>query len=155
MTTSSPSPEQIDQHAKEYLALKDKLLQAKLAYSEIQQQMECTESILKNWGATFGSAHAEKSKLLHGLGYEVMVTFGQSVSIDASAVETFRDALAKADQPRLLKKLFDKTIRWTLHPQASEIVRGEKLSDKLRSLFAKCQVVKERSPSLQVREKAA
>jgi hypothetical protein len=38
----------------------------------------------------FGSSHAEKSKLLHGITQEMMVTFGSAVSIDAAAVERFR-----------------------------------------------------------------
>ena len=155
MTPSPPTPAEVEVLAKEYLDLKDKFLQAKLAATEIELQMRAKGEVLKDLVAKFGSQHAEKSRLLYGLKCEVMVTTGQSVSIDAAAVETFREALVKADQPRLLKKLFEKTIRWTLHPQASELVRGEKLSDKLRSLFAKCEVVKAKTPSLNVREKAA
>jgi hypothetical protein len=151
----APSPAELDQVAKQYLDLKDKVMTAKLAYAELQQEMELKGESLKDTVAKFGSAHAEKSKLMHGLAYEVVVTFGQTVSIDAVAVDRFRHELVMNKKTRLLKKLFEQTVRWTLNPQASEIVRGEKLSDKLRSLFAKCQVMKERTPSLSVREKAA
>jgi putative Mn2+ efflux pump MntP len=37
----------------------------------------------------FGSAHAEKSKLLHGITHEILATFGLSTSIDAAAVGLF------------------------------------------------------------------
>ena len=161
MTTLAPSPappelfaEQIDTLAKQYLAVKDKAMQAKLEVRACEREMEAKGELLRKAVEEFGGAHAEKSKIVHGLKYEAVVTFGQSVSIDAAAVENFQLALVKEDKPRLLKKLFDKTIRWTLNPQASEFVRGEKLSDRLRSLFAKCQVVKERTPTLTVRMKA-
>ena len=41
----------------------------------------------------FGAAHAEKSKILHGLQYEMVGTFGASTSIDAAAVQRFATAL--------------------------------------------------------------
>jgi hypothetical protein len=85
---------------------------------------------------------------------EVMVTYGQTVSVDEAAVETFRLALQKDGKARLLKTIFEKTIRWTMQPQASEIIRGSKLSDRLRGLWAKCQIVTARTPSVTVRAKA-
>jgi hypothetical protein len=149
----APNPQEIDKLSKEYLELKDKLFTAQLAAGEISQQVTLKGELLKQMVSDFGSAHAEKSKLLHGLKYEAMATFGQTVSIDAAAVETFRDALRQAKQVRLLGKLFEKTIRWSLNPEASKIVRGSTLSKKLVDLFAKCEVVKSRTPTLQVREK--
>lgn len=44
-------------------------------------------------------------------------------------------------------------IRWTLQPQASEVVRGSKLSDRLRGLAAKCWLTKANTPRVIVREK--
>jgi hypothetical protein len=157
MSDRSPTPVEVDQLSKEYLELKDKLFTAQLTVTEISEKMVSKAEALREMTSQFGSAHSEKSKLLHGLGYEVMVSFGQTVTIDAAAVETFRDALRKAKQVRMIGKLFEKTIRWSLHPKASEIIRGSTLSDKLRSLFAKCEVVKATTPKLQVRpkEKAA
>lgn len=153
MTATAPTPQEIDQLSKEYLELKDKLFTAQLAASEISGQLTLKAELIKQKVAEFGSAHAEKSKIVHGLEYEAVVTFGQSVSIDAAAVETFRDALHKAKQTRLLGKIFEKTIRWSLSPEASKIVRGSSLSAKVRALFAKCEVVKAKTPSLQVRAK--
>ena len=103
----------------------------------------------------FGSAHAEKSRLLHGITREMMVTFGSSVSIDGAAVERFRLALMKANQARLLKKVFLQHVRWSLSPEASAIIKGEKLSKSLLALYSQVEVIKPKSPSLQVREKSA
>jgi len=155
MTSSIPTPAEIDQAAKEFLALRDNYLQAKLAATEAQQQMELKSELLKDLVEKHGGPHAEKSKIVHGVNYECVVTFGQMVSVDAVAVENFRAALKEAKQTRLLKKIFDVVERVTLKPGASQIVRGEKLSAKLLNLFAKCEVIKAKTPSLQVRLKEA
>lgn len=72
----------------------------------------------------FGSAHAEKSTLLHGISYEIMATFGMTTSIDAAAAERFAHALRLAKQTRLLNKIFQQTVRYTLAADASSIVRS-------------------------------
>jgi hypothetical protein len=92
--------------------------------------------------------------LLHGITSEMMVTFGSSVSIDAAAVERFRHALLESNQSRLLKKIFQKDIRWTMSPEAATIIKGEKLSNGLLAIFSQCEVVKQKAPSLTVREKS-
>jgi hypothetical protein len=40
-----------------------------------------------------------------------------------------------------------------MSPQAANIIKGEKLSDALLAMFSQCEVVKQKSPSLVVREK--
>ena len=105
----------------------------------------------------FGSAHAEKSKLLHGLEWEVLATFGSSNVLDGAAVETFRLALLQEKKTRLLKKVFEKVIRWTMADTAGAFLRTEheagKFPDRLYALFARCSVPKELTPRLQVRPK--
>src|SRR5213593_2300006 len=46
----------------------------------------------------YGSAHAKKSKLLHGIQFEIIATLGMSTSIDAAAAERFAIALRDAKQ---------------------------------------------------------
>ncbi len=150
-----PTPASVDELAKDYLELKDKLLQAQLEVRALQEPLDKKADELRELVREHGSAHAEKSKLLHGISYEVMCSFGQSVSIDAAAVETFREALVKSKQARLLKRIYQKTIRWTLAPDASAIIRNFTLAPKLSGLFAACQVVKDKTPTLIVREKNA
>ena len=101
----------------------------------------------------FGSAHAEKSRLLHGITHEMVVTFGQSVSVDAAAVERFRLALLESEPSRLLKRIFLQDVRFTLAPEAAVVIKGTKLSNALLSLYSQCQVVKQKAPSLVVRGK--
>ena len=150
-----PAPEAIDRQLRTYRELLERYKAAKSLAVELENQVEIHAEIIKDLVTKYGSSHAEKSKLLHGLQYEAMCTYSQYASIDAAAVETFREALRKSDQSRLLSKVFEKTIRWTLKSEASEIVRGSKLTTKLQALWAKCIVLKDRNPSLQVREKEA
>ena len=152
--TAVPSCADLEKLAVEYLELKEKFLQAELAKAEIGQKLEERAETLRLWAGKYGSAHAEKSKILHGVKHDVVVTYSQSVTIDAAAVENFREALEQAGKTRFLRQIFQKTIRWTLQPQASEIIRGTKLTDRFRALAAKCEVIKPRTPSVSVRAKA-
>jgi len=99
----------------------------------------------------FGSAHAEKSKLLHGITHEILATFGVSTSIDAAAVERFAQALHIAKQTKLLSRIFEQTTRYTLRPDAGSIIRTMALPKAQLALFAQCQVPKPRTPMLKVR----
>src|SRR5438477_7579317 len=99
----------------------------------------------------FGSAHAEKSKLLHGITHEILATFGVSTSLDAAAVERFAQALRIAKQTKLLSRIFEQTTRYTLRPDAGSIIRAVTLPKVHLALFAQCQVSKPRTPTLKVR----
>jgi hypothetical protein len=169
MTTSSkPEPltaSQVEELGEEYLQLESDIGEIKKkATEEITALASRSEEIRNKLIAQvwhYGGAHAEKSKLLYGIKLEVMGTFGMSSTVDAAAVEEFRLALVEEKQSRLLKRIFEKTIRWTLSPHASIFLRAEheagKLSNRLFMLFAKCTVSKPQSPRLVVRprEKAA
>ena len=130
-------------------------MQAQLEVRALQEQLDNKADELRELVREYGSAHAEKSKLLHGISYEVMCSFGQELKIDAAAVETFREALVLSKQARLLSRIYQKTIRWTLAPDASAIIREFILAPKLSRLFAACQIVKDKTPALTVREKNA
>jgi hypothetical protein len=155
------TPCQVEELASEYRSLELKIYGiVKKALDDAaphRKRLDEVWEVLLAQVRQFGSAHAEKSKLLHGLTLEVMATFGSSSSIDGAAVETFRLALVKAKQSRLLKRIFEKTIRWTLAPQASTLLRAEhdagKLPNKLFMLFARCSVPKDLTPKLVVRPK--
>lgn len=149
-----PTAAEIEQLAKDYVDKKAKVLEAMLSQRSATAELEplhekCTELVKK-----FGSAHATKSKLLHGLAWEIMGTFGASTSTDAAAVERLRARLEETSQTRLLKRLFDKTVRWTLKPTArTEILRPD-VGDEIRGLFAVCEVTKDKAPSIEVRPKS-
>jgi len=153
--SDAPTPAEVDRKARDYHALKDALDRAMQAATEARVPLDVLTKELIETVNDFGSVHAEKSKLLHGITHEMMVTFGQSVSIDAAAVERFRVALAESDQSRLCKKVFNQTVRWSLRPDSGSIVRGAGISKSLLALYAQCEVIKSRAPSLQVRPAGA
>jgi len=83
----------------------------------------------------FSCAHKEKSRVIHGIKFEMMATFGSLVEIDSAAVERFRLALLESNQSRLLKEIFTIDIRFTISPEAAGIIKGEKLSTGLLAIF--------------------
>jgi hypothetical protein len=125
--SSMSAPAKIHEKAAQYYCLKAALDEAtgasKLRCLPLAQFEEELVQLVRD----FGSAHAEKSRLLHGITSEMMVTFGSSVSIDAAVVERFRLALLEANQSSLLKKVFTKDTRYTMSPEAAVIIKGEKL----------------------------
>lgn len=154
-----PTPAEVEEHAKEYDEYTSRIEEIAIdAENKIEPLRKRAEE-LKAWFVEnvqeFGSAHAEKSKLLHGIEMEAMVTIGQSASIDAAAVETFRLALKKAEKSSVINRIFDRTVRWILLPGASAFIRENqaKLGSKLVALYAQCTVTKDKAPQLTVRPK--
>ncbi len=150
---TAPSPGLVDEKAEHYYRLKAALDEATENAKRKCLPLATLKEELVQLVRDFGSAHAEKSRLLHGVTHEMLVTFGQSISVDAAAVERFRLALLESEQSRLLKKIFLQDVRFTLAPEAAVVIKGTKLSNALLSLYSQCQVVKQKAPSLVVREK--
>jgi len=100
----------------------------------------------------FGQAYADKSKLLHGLRFEVMGTFATSMSIDAAAVQRFAEQMRMAKYSKLFNRIFDAKLRYSLSPDATTIIRSAALPKHLLALYAACQVTKPRTPTLKVRQ---
>ncbi len=152
-----PSAAEVDALAEEMLTLKGKvgsiLEKAQQDSKPHLDRMGELKEVAERWIRAFGSAHAEKSKLLHGILYEIMGTFGMSTSIDAAAVEAFRKGLVKSKQAKLLKKLFTKTVRFDLNPDGAEIVKGVTLKPRLVALWAKCFVNQSKTPVITPRLK--
>jgi hypothetical protein len=148
-----PTPAEVDKLAISYDKAKAKVLDATLAVAAATTELKPIQERCVDLVSKFGSAHAEKSKLLHGVKWEIMGTFGASTSIDAAAVEKLRLELVKADNGRLIKRLFDKTIRWALRSTARAEILKDDVPKNVRALFAACEVTKDRTPSIQAREK--
>jgi hypothetical protein len=151
---SAPSPAQVDAKAEQYYRLKAALDEATEQAKLKTRPLVLLKAELVELVSAYGSCHADKSKILHGVSEEMVATFGMSVTLDAAAIERFRLALVEEQQSRLLKLVFKQTIRWDMSPQAAVIVKGSKLSEPLLALYSQCQVVKDKAPSLAVREKA-
>ncbi len=145
------TPLQVDEKAREFERLKEAVDRSMKAAKEAQVPLDELKEELIEMVREFGSAHAEKSKIVHGIASEVMVSFGQSVSIDAAAVEKFRAALADSGAARLCKKIFEQSIRWSLMPDSAAIIKAQTLSKPLLALYSQCQVIRETGPRLTVR----
>ena len=154
---AAPTPVAVDELASRHETLEAELEEIEKQAAEEaapkQAELERLEVQLLNLVKAHGSAHAEKSKLLHGIAWEVMATFGSSTSTDNAALERFRLALVKAKQGRLLRRMFEKTVRWLLKPEAAEVVKGSKLSPGLLALYSQIAVIKPNTPKLIVRPK--
>jgi hypothetical protein len=157
-----PTPTEVEVLAEQYQDVETQIAEIKKKAIEdlapLVTQQETLWDQLVEKVKKFGSQHAEKSKLLYGIRLEVLGTFASSSSIDAAAVETFRLALVKAKQSRVLKRIFEKTVRFTMLPQAATFLRAEhdagKFPANLFVLFARCTVPKDLSPKLVVRPRA-
>jgi hypothetical protein len=147
-----PTAGDIDRLAMEFLALDSKVDDAYKIATALDEPHEKMKEELIKLVEEFGSAHAEKSKLLHGMEYEILATFGMSTSIDAAAVERFAQALRIAKQTKILNRIFEQTTRYTLRPDAGSIIRAVALPKAQLALYSQCQVTKPRTPTLKVRK---
>lgn len=154
-----PSSAEVESVAEEMITLKGRIAdisaQALIEAEPHVKRIDELKTLAEDWLRKFGSAHAEKSKLLHGVLYEIMGTFGMSTSIDAAAVEAFRIGLVKAGQAKLLRRIFAKTVRFDLKADYAQIIQGVKLKPKLLALYARCSISTPRTPTITPRLKKA
>ena len=143
----------MDELARQYLEVKEKHFQTTLEVRALQAELEAKGGVLRELAEMHGSVHAEKSKLLHGVFYEIMATFGQTVSVDAAAVEKFRIAASLELSVKKLARIFEVDIRYRLAATAAEFIRTSEVSRKVKALYAACTVVKDKTPTLTVRAK--
>jgi hypothetical protein len=154
----SPNAEQVDAQAVEYKRLEKILDDAKAELAKVRKKegalLDTLHTTLIELVRSFGGKHAEKSKILHGIDWELMATFGQSAGIDATAVERLRLALKAANKTKLLKKLFTEEKSYRLAPNAAEVLKAAgKLPDDLAIMALACFTFTPRTPTLDVRLK--
>jgi hypothetical protein len=145
------APDRIDQLAQEYVELRDAVDKATQIVLERQEPANKMREILIMLVSEHGSLHAAKSKLLRGMKYELMATYGSTTSLDAAAIETFRAACLKNGQKSIVDRIFDTSVRYTISPEGRAL--AQMLPLKLLGMFAKCEVSKPKTPVLVVREK--
>lgn len=151
--TACPLPSAIDEIAAFHNQLELDLAEARQKVSDAHQVLAERERDLIELVRNFGGPHATKSKILHGIVWEIVATFSQYTTQDSAAIERFRLALVAAKQTRLLKKIFRADTRWIMQPDAGEIIRAAKISPRLMALLLQCSVTQDRKPSLDVRPK--
>lgn len=149
----APLPADVDSRAEEVCELELTLSGARARIAVLQKEFSAKQQELIDLVSAHGGPHAQKSKILHGIVWEMLVTFAQYTTQDAAAVERFRLALVKAKKTRLMKKIFRSDVRWTMQSSAAEIVKTEQLTPTLMSLLLQCSVTQDKKPSLDVRRK--
>lgn len=153
LETKAPMPAELDARADGFRQLELELEAAKKKIEEVTKRVTGEQIALIELVRSCGGPHAQKSKILHGIVWEIVATFGQYTTQDSAAIERFRQGLIKAKKTRLLKKIFTADVRWTMQSSAAEIVKTEKLSPTLMSLLLQCSVTGDKKPSLDVRPK--
>lgn len=152
-SSSGPLPAEVDDQAEAFHQLDLDLAEARQQAKDAQKLVSDRELALIEMVSQFGGSHAQKSKILHGIVWEMIATFSQYTVQDAAAVERFRQELVKAKKTRLMKKLFQCDVRWTMRSGAAEVIRGEKLPARLLGMLALCSDTQDKKPSLDVRQK--
>jgi hypothetical protein len=148
-----PTPTEIDEIAAEYFGLESKVDTAYRLATELDAPFEDLKERSILAVEEYGQPHATKSRILIGIKSELVATFGITTLIDSAAVDRFRMALQAAGRVRILGKIFEERTTFTLRPEAAGFLRREQMSEQLAALFARCAVMKARTPTFQVRER--
>lgn len=151
----APKPDAIDEFAVEFDRLDRELTKAQDAVKEAAKPVAVLRSELIGLVRKFGGPHGKSSKLLHGISWEMMGTYGKTTVTDNAAIERFRVALQRRHKTVLLKKLFTQDVRYTFSSKAMEIIKAEKkpLTPKLMALLLMCFDTDDCAPKLDVRPK--
>lgn len=149
----APRPDEVDRIAAHYIVLRDKADQALQAAVAATAPVEKLRGMLVSLVTKHGSRHADKSKILHGVKFELVGTFGTSRTLDKAAVLRFQEACIKAKHGLVFRKVFTAEVGYRVASKAAEYIRGWKLPTRLIAMFAACEVVTQLSPRLQVRPK--
>jgi hypothetical protein len=157
VAVKAPLPAEVDARAEAFSELQTEIAGAKKKLQESQKQLSDREIELLALVRSFGGPHATKSKILHGILWEMVATFGKFKTEDSAAVERFRLALVSAKKGRLLKKLFERDVRWTMKSGAGQILAAENLAPRIKAdllgLLLLCSSEQDKKPSLDVRQK--
>jgi hypothetical protein len=151
----APKPDALDEFALEFDRLDRELTKAQNAARDAAKPVALLKVELIELVRRFGGPHGKSSKLLQGIGWELMGTFGKTTGTDNAAIGRFRTALQRRHKTALLKKLFSQDVRFTFSSQAMEIIKAEKkpLTPKLMELLLMCFVTDDLTPKLDVRPK--
>lgn len=149
ISTTRPSPEQIDDLAKRHLA-------ARIAKGEATAKFELIEAeaiaMVKEFGAV--PPNAEKSRRLTGRLSEFTVTKADTLTISDERVVMLKDALEANGHGEYFKRLFTLRSKYEVVEGAEAALKSEslpkRLAEKVLNLFGRCISVKPKKPSLKV-----
>lgn len=144
-----PTPEQIDDKARDYLTAKATSLLAADAFKKVEE--ECAD-LVREWGTV--PANAEKSRRLNGRLAELTLTKSDTITVSDDRVETLKEALEANERGEFFKRLFTLRSKYEIVDGAESALKAEalpkRLAEKVLNLFGRCINVKAKKPSLKV-----
>jgi hypothetical protein len=144
-----PTPEQIDEKARQYLEAKQKCAEVDAVLKGIE--IECV-ALVKQWGVV--PPNAEKSRRLAGRLAELTVTKSDAITVDGARVIDLRDALQSAGRHDFFKRLFAEQTKWEIVDGAESALKVESLpkrmAEKVLNMFGRCILIHAKKPSLKV-----
>lgn len=144
-----PTPDQLDELARRYLAAKLAQLTASEAFKVIEDE---AIALVREWGTV--PAHAEKSRRLAGRLSEFTVTKADTLTVIDERVDTLKDALEANGFGAFFGKLFAERRKWEVVEGAEAALKAEalpkRLAEKVMNLWGRCITVKPKKPSLKV-----
>jgi len=147
--TARPTPEQIDELAREYEAAKSIVAQEKQRLADLEERLII---MVQSWGVV--PAHAEKSRRLVGRFAELLVTRADTLTVNDERVETLKDALEANGYGEYFRKLFTLRSKYEVVEGAETALKSEslpkRLSEKVLNLWGRCISVRAKKPSLKV-----
>jgi hypothetical protein len=144
-----PTPEQIDELAREYEAAKLHIAEEKENLSQVEERCIL---LVQAWGTV--PAHAEKSRRLAGKLSEMLVTRADTLTVVDERVGTLKEALEANGYGEYFKKLFTLRSKYEVVEGAETALKSEslpkRLSEKVLNLWGRCITVRGKKPSLKV-----
>ena len=144
-----PTPEQIDELARRFLAAR----LAQFGAAEAAKRMEDElVALVQQWGSV--PANAEKSRRLAGTLSELTVTRSDVLTVVDDRVDLLKDALFVNGHGDFFAKLFAERRKWEVVEGAEAALKaellGKRLSERVLNLWGRCITVKPKKASLKV-----
>lgn len=153
-TLERPAPRWIDALIAEYAELQAVALEASTVAKAKAASADQIKARLVTLVETFGDQHTEKSKRLKGVRHSATTTTATRVSVDDTAVDTFRQYLAQSAQPELAPMFFTERTTYQLVGSPDKVLAGLSIGGRIRtkivSLLQACFQVRTSAPSLKV-----
>ena len=146
-----PAPADIDFKCREYESIQKRIAELNAELAPLKVSL-----ILMTETHGYVPPNAEKSKRLDGIEMVATTTTGSTIDIKTDAVTALQLALSEAKMAKLLPQLFAKESKYTLHKDASDILKlalqgkDAKLQTKLTLAFLSCFDIGTKAPSLSV-----
>jgi glutamine synthetase type III len=153
-TAKAPTPAQVDALVSEYAKAKSDSDAAATVAKVAGGLTDEVKGRLVTMVEAFGTRHAEKSKRLKGLHNTATTTTATRVTVDDTAVETFRGYLDKQELVELSGRFFVAHTTYTLVEGPAEVLKTlslpKRIREKIASLIGLCFQIKTNAPSLKV-----